>query len=82
MGIKGDSSNNALAETIKGLCMAELIHRRTPIKTKDALKMATLELAASFNHHRLLEPIGFSPIAEVGGNCRRQLAGWAATVAA
>lgn len=43
MGSKGDSYDNALAETINGLYKAELIHRRAPWKTKEAVEFATLE---------------------------------------
>ena len=60
VGSKGDSYDNALAETINGLYKAELIHRRAPWKSKEAVELATLEWVAWFNHHRLLEPIGYS----------------------
>jgi putative transposase len=50
-----------LAETINGLYKAELIHRRAPWKTKAAVELATLEWVSWFNHHRLLEPIGYIP---------------------
>jgi len=43
VGSKGDSYDNALAETINGLYKAELIHRRAPWKTKESLELATLE---------------------------------------
>ena len=43
MGAKGDSYDNALAETINGLYKAEVIHRRGPWKTKQAVELATLE---------------------------------------
>ena len=56
VGSKGDSYDNALAETINGLYKAELIHRRAPWKTKASLELATLEWVHWFNHHRLLEP--------------------------
>jgi len=46
VGSKGDSYDNALAETINGLYKAELIHRRAPWKTK-----ASLEWVHWFNHH-------------------------------
>lgn len=58
VGSKGDSYDNALAETINGLYKAELIHRRAPWKTKESLELATLEWVSWFNHHRLLDPIG------------------------
>ena len=82
VGSKGDSYDNALAETINGLYKAELIHRRAPWKTKEAVELATLEWVAWFNHHRLLEPIGYIPSAEAEANYLRQLASQAAAVAA
>ena len=56
---KDYSYNNAMAETINGLHKAELTHRRAPWKTKESLQLATLERVSWFNHHRLLEPIGY-----------------------
>jgi len=82
VGSKGDSYDNALAETINGLYKAELIHRRAPWKTKEALELATLEWASWFNHHRLLESIGYIPPAEAEANYYRLLASHAAMVAA
>ena len=58
VGSRGDSYDNALAETINGLYKAELIHRRAPWKTREAVEFATLEWVSWFNHQRLLEPIG------------------------
>jgi putative transposase len=75
VGSRGDSYDNALAETINGLYKAELIHRRAPWKTKEALELATLEWVAWFNHHRLLGSIGYIPPAEAEVNYYRQLAG-------
>jgi putative transposase len=60
VGSKGDSYDNALAETINGLYKAELIHRRAPWKTKEAVELATLEWVSWFNHHRLLNPSAIS----------------------
>lgn len=74
VGSKGDSYDNALAETINGLYKAELIHRRAPWKTKEAVELATLEWVTWFNQHRLLEPIGYIPPAEAEANYYRQLA--------
>lgn len=64
VGSIGDSYDNALAETINGLYKAEVIHRRGPWKTTEAVEIATLEWVSWFNHHRLLEPIGYIPPAE------------------
>ena len=58
VGSRGDSYDNALAETINGLYKTELIHRRAPWKTRESLELATLEWVHWFNHQRLLEPIG------------------------
>jgi putative transposase len=79
VGSKGDSYDNALAETIHGLYKAELIHRRAPWKTREAVELATLEWVAWFNHQRLLEPIGYIPPAEAEANYYRQLASQAMT---
>ncbi|MGK8720701.1 IS3 family transposase [Pseudomonas aeruginosa] len=43
VGSRGDSYDNALAETINGLYKAEVIHRRGPWKTKASVELATLE---------------------------------------
>jgi transposase InsO family protein len=50
------------------LSLAELIHRRAPWKTKESVELATLEWVSWFNHHRLLEPLGYSPPAEAEAN--------------
>jgi putative transposase len=80
VGSKGDSYDNALAETINGLYKAEVIHRRGPWKTKQAVELATLEWVAWFNHHRLMGPLGYVPPAEFEANYHRQRVGQAATV--
>jgi putative transposase len=72
VGSIGDSYDNALAETINGLYKAELIHRRAPWKTREAVELATLEWVSWFNHHRLLESIGYIPPAEAEENYWRQ----------
>jgi putative transposase len=64
VGSVGDSYDNALAETINGLYKAEVIHRRGPWRSFEAVEFATLEWVDWFNHRRLLEPIGNIPPAE------------------
>jgi putative transposase len=64
VGSVGDSYDNALAETIHGLYKAEVIHRRGPWRSCEAVEFATLEWVDWFNHRRLLEPIGHIPPAE------------------
>lgn len=73
-GSRGDSYDNALAETINGLYKAELIHRRGPWKTRESVELATLQWVHWFNHIRLLTPIGGIPPAEAEANYWRQLA--------
>jgi transposase InsO family protein len=74
VGSTGDSYDNALAETINGLYKAEIIHRRGPWKTREAVELATLEWVSWFNNQRLLEPIGYIPPAEAEANYWRQYA--------
>lgn len=64
VGSRGDSYDNALAETINGLYKAELIHRRAPWKTRAAVELATLQWVAWYNHQRLLGSIGYIPPAQ------------------
>ena len=64
VGSVGDSYDNALAETINGLYKAEVIHRRGPWRSLEAVEYATLEWVDWFNNRRILEPIGNIPPAE------------------
>jgi transposase InsO family protein len=68
VGRRGDSYDNALAETINGLYKAELIHRRAPWKTREAVELATLNWVHWFNHDRLMESLGYIPPAEAEAN--------------
>ena len=67
-GSVGDSYDNALAETINGLFKAEVIHRRGPWRSFEAVEYATLEWVDWFKNRRLLEPIGNIPPAEAEAN--------------
>ncbi len=64
VGSVGDSYDNALAETINGLYKTEVIYRRGPWRSFEAVEFATLEWVDWFNNRRLLEPIGNIPPAE------------------
>jgi transposase InsO family protein len=64
VGSKGDSYDNALAETIIGLYKTEVIGCRGPWRTMEDVEFATLTWVDWFNHRRLLEPIGHIPPAE------------------
>ena len=68
VGSVGDSYDNALAETINGLFKAEVIHRRGPWRSLEAVEFATLEWVDWFNNRRLLELIGNIPPAEAEAN--------------
>jgi transposase InsO family protein len=64
VGSRGDSYDNALAETITGLYKTELVYRHGPWSRLEDLELATLEYVWWFNNHRLLKPIGLVPPAE------------------
>jgi len=64
VGSRGDSYDNALAESMIGLYKAEVIRHEGPWKSLDEVEYATLEWVDWFNHTRLLEPIGYVPPAE------------------
>ena len=68
VGSRGDSYDNALAETIIGLYKAEIIHKRGPWRSLDDVELATLGWVWWFNHHRLLSSIGFLPPVEFEAN--------------
>ena len=64
VGSRGDSYDNALAESVIGFFKTEVIRRLGPWRSLDAVEFATLEWVDWFNHGRLLEPIGYVPPAE------------------
>ena len=64
VGSKGDSYDNALAEAVNALFKAEVIRRRGPWRSLEAVELATLEWVDWFNNRRLLEPLGYVPPVE------------------
>jgi putative transposase len=64
VGSRGDSYDNALAESVIGLYKAELVRHRGPWRGLDEFEYAMLEWVDWWNHRRLLEPIGNIPPAE------------------
>lgn len=64
VGSVGNSHDDALAETIHGLLKAEVVHRRGPWRSFEAVEYATLEWVDWFDNRRLLQPIGNIPPAE------------------
>ena len=75
VGSVGDSYDNALAETIIGLYKTEIIHKRGPWRSHEAVEFATLEWVDWFNNRRLLEAIGNVPPAEKEAAYYQQLEG-------
>ena len=72
VGSRGDSYDNALAESVIGLYKTELIRPKGPWKGIDGVEYATLEWVDWWNHRRLLEPIGMIPPAEKEATYYRQ----------
>jgi putative transposase len=64
VGSRGDSYDNALAESVIGLYKTEVIRHEGPWRNLDGVEFATLEWVDWFNNTRLLEPIGYVPPAE------------------
>jgi putative transposase len=64
VGSRGDSYDNALAESVIGLFKTEVIRRRGPWRGLEDVEFATLKWVWWFNHHRLLEPLGYVPPVE------------------
>lgn len=58
VGSKGDSYDNALAESVNALFKTEIIRKRGPWKNLEAVEFATLEWVDWFNNRRILGPIG------------------------
>ena len=73
VGSRGDSYDNALAESIIGLFKTEVIQRKGPWRHLEAVEFATLTWVDWFNTRRLLEPIGYVPPAEYEANYYLQL---------
>jgi len=64
VGSRGDSYDNALAESVIGLYKTELVRNRGPWRGLDDLELATLEWVDWWNHRRLLDRVGHVPPAE------------------
>jgi putative transposase len=64
VGSKGDSYDNALAESFHGLYKTELIHHEGPWRGLEDVEYATLEYVDWFNHRRLHGELGLVPRAE------------------
>jgi putative transposase len=64
VGSRGDSYDNALAETVNGLYKAELIHRRARWRSVEEVELGTAEWVHFWNHRRLHSATGYLPPAE------------------
>jgi putative transposase len=75
VGSKGDSYDNAAAESLIGLYKTELIRRRGPWRGLDDVELATLEYVDWFNHRRLHSACGHIPPVEFEDDYYRSIAG-------
>jgi putative transposase len=64
VGSRGDSYDNALAESVIGLFKTEVIRHGGPWRGLEDVEFATLEWVSWYNERRLLEPLGYLPPAE------------------
>jgi putative transposase len=64
VGSRGDSYDNALAESINGLYKAEVIRRQGSWRSLEQVELATASWVAWWNHKRLHSAIGDVPPAE------------------
>jgi putative transposase len=68
VGSKGDSYDNALAETVNGLFKTELIGPQGPWRTVEQVELAMLEWIDWYNHRRLHSALGDIPPVELEAN--------------
>lgn len=64
VGSRGDSYDNALAESVIGLYKTEVVKKKAPWKTVDALELATARWVEWWNQRRLHGSVGDVPPAE------------------
>ena len=78
VGSKGDSYDNAMAETINGLYKTELIRQQRSWQSVDEVELATLKWVDWFNRRRLMAELGYLPPAEFEAQYHEQAASRAA----
>jgi putative transposase len=78
VGSKGDSYDNALAETVNGLYKTELIRRRRSWRTTEEVELATAAWVSWWNESRLHSACGDTPPAEFEEAYHRRLEATAA----
>ena len=64
VGSQGDADDDALAASVIGLFKTEVIRRKVPWRSLEAVEFATLAWVDWFNNRRVLGPIGDIPPAE------------------
>lgn len=64
VGSRGDSYDNALAESVIGLFKTEVVKKRAPWRTVDELELATARWVEWWNQRRLHRSLGDLPPAE------------------
>ena len=64
VGSQGDAYDNALAESVIGVYKTEVIRRKGPWRTLEAVEFATLTWVDWLNTRRLLGPLGDIPPVE------------------
>ena len=69
VGSRGDSYDNAMAESVNGLYKTELVRRKGPWRNLEDLEFATLEWVDWFNNRRLFSAIGYVPPVEYEAGC-------------
>jgi len=74
VGSRGDSYDNALAETVMGLYKTELIRRRGPWRTAEQVELATAEWVDWWNRRRLHSAASNLPPAEFEQRYHDQIA--------
>ena len=72
VGSRGDSYDNAMAESFNGLYKTELIHRSGPWRGVEDVEWATLTYISWFNNRRIHNEIGKIPPAELEADHYRQ----------
>jgi putative transposase len=77
VGSRGDSYDNALAESVIGLFKAELVKKRAPWRTVDQLELATARWVEWWNQRRLHGALGHLPPTEFEAAYHHQLDGGA-----
>jgi len=68
VGSRGDSYDNAMAESVNGLYKTELVRKQGPWRGLEDLEFATLKWVDWYNHQRLFSALGYVPPAEYEAN--------------